>query len=417
MPASPTPNIKWMRELIIDTINSILRTSPEKTAIVASGGVDSSTIAAIAANVRKPETLHVYHGTYHNEETTYVEALAQHADNIKLHIVRLDGDQFPEATEEIYKKCGPQFHPQGGTGIYSQLQVAKRIKKDGFKTMLSGEGGDEIFLGYPTFHLIPLKLNLATFRLVRHNLDYLGLSAHKLDYVRLLLSSLKDKFRRRKSLQPHLGVQEQFYNNRLAYAPESAINLFEPLIQQQLNAKAIRDSFFESIPAASEALDMMQQWFLTQELPALLDLDEAVATTPGLKLYSPLMNPEIIEHILSLPPEIRAPPAQLKPLLRKIAEPYLPSIILNRKDKKGFPTPYREWMKGPKLHYISRLLLGDESKLTSILDPHCIQDIIEDYEKGNNGVAFLLFQLTQIEYWLKAANREENKDNYMRGSV
>lgn len=363
--------------------------------MVASGGMDSSTIAAMAASIVKPETLHVYHVTYHFEETRYAQALAERFDNIQLHVVQLDGDEFPQATELVYQQCAPEYHPQAGPPFYSKVQMFNRIAKDGFKTVLTGEGGDEIFLGYPLFHFIPFKRNLATLRLLLHNINA----------VRFYPWRTLREYRRR-TLSPKRGTPflEQFYDNRAIYKPEFICSLFQPQIQEQLNVKDVEDGFFETIPIGDHSLDMLQKWFLTQDLPCAIETNDATAKVTGLTVYSPMMNPRIIEHVLSLPPKVRAPPPHLKILLRKIAEPYLPPKILNRKDKKGFPTPFYEWMTASKIDYIRKLLLSDDSKLISILDPKAVMNILARFEEGEKELGFLLYELTQLEYWLKAIN-------------
>lgn len=395
-PTPPIPRIKWMRETLVEAIRTILQTHPHEVAVLASGGIDSSTVASMAASIVKPETLHVYHGTYDREEASYAEALAQHVENIKLHTVRLTGEGYPESTQLVYQNFAPQFHPQGGPSMHSQLQVAKRIQEDGFKTVLCGEGGDEVFLGYPMFHLIPFKFSLATLYVLWHARFWVGF---------LPWDFLNDL--RRKSVQPSKPFREQFYLSRLMYPPEFIVSLFKDEIRKEINAKEIKKSFIQSLPVVDHPLDAMQGWCLTQYLPSEIDIDETVAKTHGLTAYAPLLNSRVIEHVLSLPPNIRASSPNLKTLLRRIAEPYLPPKILKRKDKRGFPTPFFYWMRGSKLEQIHQLLLSDGSKTPALFDADAVRNILMKYEEGNNLVAFLIFQLTQIEYWLRAILQDE----------
>ena len=73
----------------------------------------------------------------------------------------------------------------------------------------------------------------------------------------------------------------------------------------------------------------------------------------------PLLDYRIVEFALGQSPGARFAGGKPKSLLRNVASCHVPSSILNRKDKMGFPVPIFEWFSGELKPFVEDILLGD----------------------------------------------------------
>ena len=86
-------------------------------------------------------------------------------------------------------------------------------------------------------------------------------------------------------------------------------------------------------------LDEALTWEWEVNLPALLRVDEQVTRAHGVSAVAPMMDPRVTEFVLQLDPQLRVGKRLLKDTMRG----FLPDVIVNRTDKRGFPVPYVLW--------------------------------------------------------------------------
>ena len=130
-----------LRDLIADAVRK--HVGPD-TGVLLSGGIDSSTVAYFA-----PE-LPVFTGWYYGEaydERRYARLVV---GDRKWHQIEITPQDFEENIDEFLEKVHP---PYEGPGAFGQFMVAKEVSKH-VSTVLSGEGGDELFGGYARLHLV-----------------------------------------------------------------------------------------------------------------------------------------------------------------------------------------------------------------------------------------------------------------------
>jgi asparagine synthase (glutamine-hydrolysing) len=93
-------------------------------------------------------------------------------------------------------------------------------------------------------------------------------------------------------------------------------------------------------------------------LPALLHVEDRVSMSHGLESRVPFLDHPLIEYINTIPPEVKFQNGSMKNLIRQIANNYLPQDILSRTDKKGFPVPINQWMKGPLREFVNDIFVS-----------------------------------------------------------
>lgn len=130
-----------LRDLIQDAVRKYVRSN---TGVLLSGGIDSSTVAVFAPEL--PLFTGYYKGAAYDERP-WAALIAKGRD---WHQIEITPQDFIDNFDDYLEKVPP---PQEGPGGFGQYMVAKYVKKH-VSTVLSGEGGDELFGGYARLHLV-----------------------------------------------------------------------------------------------------------------------------------------------------------------------------------------------------------------------------------------------------------------------
>ncbi len=264
--------------------------------IVASGGLDSSLVAALACQVNKFPLLHV--DVAGLSETDFAGMLARHL-GVELHVLKLDQEYFEkhyEAALQAYEF--PMIHPNG-VGI---LAVAELSRSRNIPVLLGGEGADELLGGYPQhkrYYLLSRLLQIFGAR-----------SAKTIARVMRLAVRLK-KYNKNQPTKADHQVAKQIY-------------LFQ-------------DKYENSQMGA-------YQGFLAHDLitylSGLLLRADKLSMAHAVEMRMPFLDRQLVEFCLHLPAEQRND----KAILKRIAARYLPPAIVQRK-KQGFPVPPQFYLK------------------------------------------------------------------------
>lgn len=130
-----------LRELIAEAVRKHVR---EDTGVLLSGGIDSSTVAYFAPEL--PLFTGYYHGAPYDERPW----AALMATGREWHEIEITPEDFIRNIDDFLSKINP---PYEGPGAFGQFMVAKYVSQH-VSTVLSGEGGDELFGGYARLHLV-----------------------------------------------------------------------------------------------------------------------------------------------------------------------------------------------------------------------------------------------------------------------
>lgn len=122
-----------------------------RAAVLFSGGVDSSLIAKAVAE-RIPETVLFVVGLEKSKDIEFAEFAAKKLD-LKLKKIIVKKEEVPAFAEKTAKAIGSTDLLQLQIGVPEYIAL-EAVKKDGFKTVFSGQGADELFCGYDEFRKI-----------------------------------------------------------------------------------------------------------------------------------------------------------------------------------------------------------------------------------------------------------------------
>jgi asparagine synthase (glutamine-hydrolysing) len=288
-----------LSDLIRDAVEYRLGLIDGKFTSYLSGGIDSSSITLLA----RPKEC--FSGFYEEEgysEMDYIETVVSENGFLERYVpVQITEAAFQGELDRLPEILAD---PCAGLGVIPQVLVAQEAAKQGYDYAFTGEGGDEIFLGY--------NWNTAIFELVNAT-----------------RSLLRDRYMVRYEPMVEKILQDAF--------PTFTGGLLSRGDDKLYATQRILDIWDHNEPVENNILRIN----LKVGLPAILTVDEQVGRYSGVEPISPLMDHHIVEYVCSIRPQDRAPIPKF--MLREALKGILPEKVRTRYDKMGFPVPYQKW--------------------------------------------------------------------------
>jgi asparagine synthase (glutamine-hydrolysing) len=321
----------WAEEigvLLDDAVRLRLR-SDVPVGVNLSGGLDSSAVAAAAARNAQTEIL-TFTGAFPSarggDERRYARAVAARY-GLDVREVEIDVDELAVELPRILYFLD---EPIAGPGVFPQLKVSELAASTGTKVVLGGQGGDELFGGYLRHR-------------ARHHLSALR---HGRPLERAVAGAEL----------VHLTLREGRRVRRTA--TKVGDEQLAPSLLAALDADFRRDVRRPRLQFGSAAELML--WDLRTYLPALLHLDDRTSMAVSIEGRTPLLDYRLVELVLRVPERHKFGVGRPKPLLRRAVRDWLPREVVDRRDKRGFPTPLQQWKSRPALRgVVDALATGD----------------------------------------------------------
>ena len=352
-----------------------------------SGGIDSSLVAAVARRERPDYPLQAY--TLRFAEQSYDEGLFAQQIAARLGIacdaVWVKPEAFPPVLAELIAHAG---EPLADPAWVPTALLARRAAED-VKVALVGEGGDELFGGYPTYigALVAQRyamLPSVVVRMCRRLVEAWPPSDKKVS-----ISFLLKKFVASAALD---GVRRHAeWTSNVGPALLARLGVGEPEARN------------ESLDGVA-LLDAVQRHDLETSLAeGLLTKADRASMNSALELRAPFLDQAVIEYAATLPEADRVRGVTTKVFLKRYATRYLPRSIVHRR-KRGLSVPLSGWLRGPLYDWAaervgsSRLAEVDVRRdaALGLLAEHCSR-------KADHGRA--LWTLIVLSEWLDWAHR------------
>lgn len=323
-----------------------LPTKEDKVGIALSGGLDSALIAATlkhASGNSKIVSFSLDYGEGDKTELNMAVKISKHLD-IDCRIVQLDAVKVIKDLERLQWLYDEPLIKFTFIPTYYLMAVAK----EQVKTLFTGDGGDELFIGYRNdYWEDPMIVSLFS-KLGRIRKPVLEVSK---SLATPLASWTGSKT---------LSLAAEFFTRKHASHPQwqhrVASRVFHPYFPEEDLARllgnnslqGITDSTVEAINTAnaSNNIERISHTMLSSRLPDdLLRLDKSVAAT-GLKIRSPFLDPQMTNFALSIPISLRHRHRTTKHLPRQLIKKYdlLPPEVAAGKLKVGLTAPIHQWL-------------------------------------------------------------------------
>ena len=351
-----------LKELMHDSIQMHMRADVEVGAYV-SGGVDSSLMASLAREFQGNDGFQIFNGRFLDgenfDESQYAKSLANEQD-MQLHIADITEDDF---VNHISKVIWHLDQPIAGPGSFPQYMVSKLVGEN-VKVVLGGQGGDEIFGGYARYLVAYFE------QCIKGALEGTLDDGNYLVTYESIIPNLE-------TLRQYKPMIREFWAKGL-FEPRdkrywrlvNRANTFGSIISsdtidEQTTFAEFSEIFWGENVGKESYFDSMTHFDFKTLLPALLQVEDRMSMAHGVEARVPLLDHPLVEFAATIPADIKFRNGELKRLLKKVFANHLPSSIVKRKDKMGFPVPLNIWLKqGGKARDLIGDILGSESART-----------------------------------------------------
>lgn len=285
-----------------------------------SGGLDSSTVAALASkNYGFHDNFYAIHAKSEsiNTDESYFATLVSDTLDLKLKVVEPRFDDFEASMNEV---IFTQEEPFGSPSVFMQYFVFQEARRNNCIVMLDGQGGDETLLGYERYYPA----------LIRSLKWYLRPKA--------LFQSKKNS---RLSMVESIKYMLYFgnYKRRLNRVKQRAHFIKSTYLS------AYTSEVLERVSASYADINTLQKTELTvSQLPHLLRYEDKNSMRHSVEARLPFIDYRVVESALSLKNEAKIFNGWTKFVLRNGMKDLLPKEIVWRKNKLGFNAPEELWM-------------------------------------------------------------------------
>jgi len=357
-----------------------------------SGGVDSSIITGTMSQLMT-EPVKTFSVGFDVPESQYNE----------LPYARLVSQHFGTEHHELVLKCSDltdywpllTWHRDEPVSEPSDLGVylISKLARQHVKVVLSGEGGDELFAGYPKYlvdwlaryyHLLPAPIRN---QVITPLLDRLPYGMRKVKMAARALS------------QPTL---ERWMNWFGVFNGQLKNHLLSESTRASIDMDSSR-AFLRWLEGNPQRDDLSSMLYLDTKIwlpDNLLMKGDKMTMAASLEARIPLLDYKLIEYAASIPSDIKVKRFQAKYLLKRAYADFLPGPILTRK-KIGFNVPIGTWFREGQRNLISQLLLSEQARSRGFLNDAFVARILRDHLDGRTQYANQLFILASLELWFR----------------
>ena len=341
-----------------------------------SGGVDSSLVAALAAEHSSGTlaSFSVNLGDHPYDEGAYQKMVVERY-GLEHETVQVTAENYADMLPSAIRHMeGPT--PHGGCVML--MLLCKRIK-DRSKVVLTGEGADELFGGYLRYAV--WRKTMWQERLSKY----------------LPCDLLPNRW-------PFAGLKRLAGLDAAAYSAvyhdfRAVSRIFPGLVP---------------IPGAREAIsgkysDFRDRLFAIDQvsyLESLLIRQDKMSMSQSVEARVPFVHMPLYKTVNRLPHDLRILGGETKPVLKRMAEHYLPNELIHRR-KIGLWLPYHEWFADTSgAGQFLEALTAPDSHLAACAERDRLSALVDTFRAGDRKSGLVLQRLVEIELWLRSLSDE-----------
>lgn len=348
-----------------------------------SGGIDSSLVTAVATRVSRKKvntySIAIDNGKYN--EAKYAAAVAKE--------LKTNHHEFQVKEKEVLELINDLIfvydEPFADSSAFPTMMVSRLAKKH-VTVALSGDGGDELFMGYGAYKWAA-RLDNKVVKAVRHPLHGLG-------------QLMNDKYRRaghlfsypsEHNIKSHIFSQEQYFFSedelkKLLKIPFTDVNCLNKQVSTSRELDAVEEQAFWDF-----------RYYLPDDL--LLKVDRA-SMQYSLEVRVPLLDYRLIEFAFNLHRNVKMKNGEMKSFLKEVLYDFLPRKLFNR-PKWGFSIPLKNWLKKDLSYLLSNYTSKEVIEKYGFLDYLVVEQMIKRYLKGQDYLFNRIWAIIVLHWWLE----------------
>ena len=368
-----------LRRVLLEAVERELM-SDVPVGVFTSGGLDSSLLAAAATRVMASEEIHTYSVKFQErgyDESAYAEAVT-HDIRTTHHVVTADDRALARAFDVVTTSLA---EPVGDPAILPTYLLAEAARQH-VKVVLSGEGADELFGGYPTYlghtaALAYLRLPRAVRRALRWTVERWPSSTGKVTVEFLLKQFVA---------AAELPWLERHLSWFGALGPAGSVA-----------DVACRLTPFPRTDPLNRVLWLDFLTYLPDNLLVKVDRGTMLAS---IEARAPYLDREVMELVLPAPSALKVHGFTTKAILKEAASGLVPGKVIRRR-KRGLSVPVARWLNAGLAELADRYLMA----------PRLFKDaptasLLAEHRSGRRNNARKLWPLLMAELWAERWNVE-----------
>lgn len=349
-----------------------------------SGGIDSSLITAIAAR-HASNKINTFSVGFHEDaydESAYARMAAEACGTIH-HELRIDEREYAELLPHLIWHHDLPLNFANSVHIHAVSKLARKH----VTVVLTGEGADELFGGYPRYYIprllqpvaaIPRPLRAALFGLLAYAPDsrirkLADFASRPISDSLLYNCTGTDPVRARQVMGSSTGASLEF------------------------REACIQDAQRRGLDPVTTLATLDFQTYLV----SILNRQDKMSMATSIEARVPFLDNEIIDFARSLPLQFKQTFGHRKRVLKDVALRYLPKEIITRR-KSGFGVPLQPWFagRGPMAALLEDALRAPQT--TELLDSNALQTLLTEHRSGAADHSELLWGVLNLALWRKA---------------
>lgn len=376
---------KRLKELIISSVRyRLISDVPFGTFL--SGGIDSSLVTAVAQSIsyEPVNTFSIGFKESKYNEAGFAKNIAEHlkTNHHEFIVSEKDAIELIPSIPLVYDE------PFADSSSIPTMLISQLARK--YVTMtLSGDGGDELFMGYGSYKWAKRLSNPFIHLLRNPASSILSMGNNKCKRASKLF-----EYDNKDTLRSHIFSQEQYF-----FMQKEIKNLLNPDWYNEF-------SLNETISANRKLNPVEQQsffdinYYLKDDL--LVKVDRA-SMKHSLETRVPILDYRIVEFALNLSYDLKVNGNVQKYLLKEVLYDYIPESFFKR-PKWGFALPMNKWLQ-TDLKYLFDLYLSKEViNKYGIVNYNYVENITKEFFSGNNYLYNRLWNLISLHLWLEYSN-------------
>lgn len=382
------PPDSWTPGRAVDTVADTV-TDAVRSAMVAdvpvgaylSGGVDSSLIVATAARLHPNRELHTFaagFGDPRDDELPWARRVSEHVGT-QHHEVMVQATDFEALWPKLtWHRDSPVSQP-ADIAVFRLAEAARAL----VPVILSGEGGDELFAGYPKHQVAQIASLLS--------MVPAGIRA---PLSQALDSHVPRRLARQRILLRALGERTASERHRAWFAPFTTQERRRLLGDLPQRAQRESPASARGDPLQEMLLDDLTSWLPDN----LLERGDRMSMAASLELRPPLLDHRLVELAFRLPSSYKVRQGTTKWALKEVARRVLPADVVDRR-KVGFRVPLDVWFRDGLRDSLWDRLTGSSSFVADTFDRATVRALLERHESGRFNEENRIFTLMSLEVW------------------
>ncbi len=367
-----------------------------------SGGIDSSAIAAITARLTPPG-LHTFAVGFDDpraNELAYAKQVATSIGSQHHDIVVTPQQFFDELPRLIWHEDEPIAFPSS-----VPLYFLSRLAGEHVKVVLTGEGADELFLGYNRYRVTHWNARLGG----AYSALVPGAIRRRIRDAVQHAPGAMGRIGRRTFLGLDSDLRHLYLDNFAVVREADRRALLRPdLLSRDVYASALERLNGDG----ADLLDRMGRFDLDTYLHELLMKQDQMSMAASIESRVPFLDDQLVDHVVTLPSALKVRGWQTKAILRAAVAELVPPAILTRR-KMGFPVPVGSWLRNGFNNLVDEFVLGPRAAARQLFDGAALRRLAAEHASGTSH-GDRLWLLINLEIWQRIFHDGESPNHVMR---